>query len=839
MGCIPCSKDLDVIYHKNSINSSSKIQIKKNEIKNIMNNKIDNQNEQNKNGVKINEIIAINNDTNEIKRESARHSFPNLFNVDIDIKKKISIKNEKLKMIEENEKNEQSQEENKPNKVRNSNNTLDNHNGSDREKTDDTRKKTISFISPIEIDNKLKKIEEKDSEKKSVVSNSKNEEKFYFFDNEFLKTIEKSNNSHNNREKIKLIHFDEKNKKFKETLYNKKYFIEKYEPIEAYYKTKKFKFLFPRNKLKNSKKDGDNILEELKTSLCLKEIKKLFNIDLNSKSQKFFLNRINNTKYIFNLSFEEIEDINNKANNNIAYQKNSNNKDNNIEQYSNKNNIEEPIKNNNFRDNKMNEEQKIIESNDKNIKKKVFSENKTEKNFLNVHKEEYKIIINDNDKNIDSNIFEEDTKVPTNINNFNVNKEKNKISSKISNLENKNNIINEVSNNNEIDKINKENININIQKNNNKENNANELNNINNNINNLNIINKNLEFFPLVGLKNVGSTCFMNATLQCLIHIPDLSFYFLNEYPNDKISLNSKNFSAETKGHLSEAYYDIIRGIEDLNKQPKFNNNVYNPKNFKETLGRYNLQFSRYEANDSKDLILYLLQTFHEELNYFGDIKAPNNINPPDPILRSDTYNFFRVKYNSTNFSKISQLFYGTYENSITCLECKNIFYSYQKFEYISFYTYNYKNKNFDIMQGFENIECKQSLTGDNKYNCKKCKKLVEAEIVCKIIDLPTYLILNIDYGKNKINKVRNLIFNHEIDLQKYISFYFGQKTKYKLVSICTHIGSSGPTGHYIAYCLCKRNNQWYKFSDSSYYKCEKYELNNNSPYLLLYEMIF
>ena len=330
----------------------------------------------------------------------------------------------------------------------------------------------------------------------------------------------------------------------------------------------------------------------------------------------------------------------------------------------------------------------------------------------------------------------------------------------------------------------------------------------------------------------------MNAILQFLIHIPDLSLYFLNEYPNDKKILESKNPNSPTKGDLSEAYYKVVSGVEKKSKED-VENNSYNPKNFKEKLGEYNEQFKQYEANDSKDLILYLLQTFHEELNYFGDKTAPTNITLPNSTSRENTYNYsiFQL-YNTTNFSKISQLFYGTYETIITCSECEKSFYSYQKFEFIEFPTFSYKNKEFDIMNGFKDIESKQYLKDNNKYKCNICNKLVEAETICKIIDLPKYLILNINYGTNKINNVKKLIFDHEIDLKEYLSLYWGQKTKYKLVAICTHLGSSGQTGHYITFCLNKGNNEWYKFSDSDVNKCEEKNIYNGSPYLLLYEMI-
>ena len=409
---------------------------------------------------------------------------------------------------------------------------------------------------------------------------------------------------------------------------------------------------------------------------------------------------------------------------------------------------------------------------------------------------------------------------------------------RIKNMENKFNL--------EIEEINNTKDNINII--NNKDINKIETNyinyNYNNNINNNNYIIQNnyvknkIYYFPLVGLNNVGSTCFMNATLQCLIHIPELSVYFLNEYPKDKNILNSKNSYIKTRGQLSEAYYQVVKGVDSVfTKQDNFYSS-YSPRSFKEVLGMYNSQFSRYEANDSKDLILYLLQTFHEELNYFGDQTKPKNIKLSQPTSREYSYQAFNTIYNMTNFSKISQLFYGTYENIIICLECKTKFYSYQKFEYISLSTYKYRYSYFNIINGFEDITSKEKLEGDNKYYCNKCKKLVNAEIFCKIIDLPNYLILNIDYGKNKIYNVKELIFTHEIDLKNYLGYYFGQKSKFKLIAVCTHIGSSGAYGHYIAYCLNNQNGCWYKFNDSSCNMSDKYSLNENSPYLLIYELI-
>ena len=532
------------------------------------------------------------------------------------------------------------------------------------------------------------------------------------------------------------------------------------------------RFLFPKYKYKDSIFNEDDIMKEIKDSLFYKKVEEEFNINLKSNDKIFSLIKINNNNKKFNF---HVEDIKNKERIIGFGNQNMINKDNNIDVNSNK-------KIN--KDNNLNEEPENIKLNkdDKNTKTNIVLTNSIKNDYINnICKNDRVIIINKNLNN--------EPNINKNNSNFNQN--------------NNPNIFNIINNNN---------IQYNFKQN-------------------------ELYYFPIIGLNNVGSTCFMNAILQCLIHIPELSLYFLNEYPNDKEILNSKNASLVTKGRLSNAFYEIVKNIDDLYKsEVRHSYNSYSPKKFKEILGTYNPQFRKYEANDSKDLILYLLQTFHEELNYFGD-KAALNIQQTNQTSRKNTYNIFNLNYNSTNFSKISQLFYGTYENYIICKECNSKYYSFQKFEYISFSTYNYQKNNFDIMNGFEDIESKQKLEGENKYFCNQCKKLVNAEIYYKIFELAKYLILNIDYGKDKKFDINKLIFEHKIDLKKFLSNYYGQRTEYKLVSICTHKGSSGSSGHYIAFCLDKINDQWYQFNDSSCKKCDKYELKRNSPYILIYEL--
>jgi len=385
----------------------------------------------------------------------------------------------------------------------------------------------------------------------------------------------------------------------------------------------------------------------------------------------------------------------------------------------------------------------------------------------------------------------------------------------------------------------------------------------NNNLNNIqNIIQSHFQLpstycFHYIGLYNIGSTCYMNAILQCLFHISPLVSYFINIYNDKKNSdfLKKLNESSSTKGEISDAFLGLLTLIshEGSNKNSNSNNPMrpntviyqnYNklnkavsPEIFQKTVGKYNPQFKNLEANDSKDLILYVLQAMHQELNYYTRNEAFTGY--PDQYDRNNSLKAFIHSYDVINFSIISYLFYGTNETVTKCLKCNTYIYNFQKFEFLIFGVRFYDKKEFSLYNGFNDYTRIDKLTGDNQYYCNVCKKLCDAEMTTKIILPPKYLLINIDYGKNKKYMPKSINYQNELDITKYMSYNDGKPIKYKLLTICSHMGSSGSFGHYIAYCRHKENGKWYQFNDAFVSECRQEEIiNGGDPYLLLYEKI-
>lgn len=98
----------------------------------------------------------------------------------------------------------------------------------------------------------------------------------------------------------------------------------------------------------------------------------------------------------------------------------------------------------------------------------------------------------------------------------------------------------------------------------------------------------------------------MNSGLQCISHVTELTEYFLkNTYIKD---INKTN-PLGTQGQLCTAFAKMLKSLWFGT------DSSFSPTQLKRAIGKFQPMFSGYNQHDSGELITYLLDGLHEDLN--------------------------------------------------------------------------------------------------------------------------------------------------------------------------------------------------------------------------------
>ena len=332
------------------------------------------------------------------------------------------------------------------------------------------------------------------------------------------------------------------------------------------------------------------------------------------------------------------------------------------------------------------------------------------------------------------------------------------------------------------------------------------------------------------GLDNVGATCYMNATLQCLAHIEELTKDLLK---NKKVNLLSSN---KYKYKLSYAFMEVLQNLWQNNSITS-----YSPNHFKDVISRMNPLFAGVQANDSKDLVLFLMETMHNELNTakINYIQSQNY----NQYNYEQTFNLF-AKYFSNNYqSVISNLFYGMYNSMMTCYNCNLTTHNVQCFNILIFpleEVRKFKNSYYnsvDIIDCFQYYQKNDLMIGDNQIYCNNCHRMANSCNSSKLIIAPNVLVINLNRGKGLQFDVK-LTFQEYLNIRNFV-YYKDSPSYYKLIGIVTHFGPSSMGGHFIAFCKSFVDNNWYKYNDSLVHNSSFQEASTTGvPYILFYSVV-
>ncbi|CAK9184656.1 unnamed protein product [Ilex paraguariensis] len=177
----------------------------------------------------------------------------------------------------------------------------------------------------------------------------------------------------------------------------------------------------------------------------------------------------------------------------------------------------------------------------------------------------------------------------------------------------------------------------------------------------------------LTGLQNLGNTCFMNSALQCLVHTPKLVDFFLGDYRKE---INHDN-PLGMNGEIASAFGDLLKKLWAPGATP------VTPRTFKSKLAHFAPQFSGFNQHDSQELLAFLLDGLHEDLNrvkckpYF---EAKDGDGRPDEEVADEYWQ----NHLARNDSIIVDLCQGQYRSTLVCPLCRKVSVTFDPFMYLS-----------------------------------------------------------------------------------------------------------------------------------------------------------
>lgn len=177
----------------------------------------------------------------------------------------------------------------------------------------------------------------------------------------------------------------------------------------------------------------------------------------------------------------------------------------------------------------------------------------------------------------------------------------------------------------------------------------------------------------LTGLLNLGNTCFMNSAIQCLVHTPEFARYFREDYHKE---INWQN-PLGMVGELALAFGDLLRKLWAPGRTPVA------PRPFKTKLARFAPQFSGYNQHDSQELLAFLLDGLHEDLNRVKHkpyIKSRDADGRPDEEVADEYW----ANHIARNDSIIVDVCQGQYKSTLVCPVCNKISVTFDPFMYLS-----------------------------------------------------------------------------------------------------------------------------------------------------------
>ncbi|XP_007482991.2 ubiquitin carboxyl-terminal hydrolase 36 isoform X1 [Monodelphis domestica] len=298
------------------------------------------------------------------------------------------------------------------------------------------------------------------------------------------------------------------------------------------------------------------------------------------------------------------------------------------------------------------------------------------------------------------------------------------------------------------------------------------------------------------GLHNLGNTCFLNSTIQCLTYTPPLANYLLSKEHTRNCHQGGFCMLCVMQNHMIQAFAN--------------SGNAIKPVSFIRDLKKIARHFRFGNQEDAHEFLRYII----------------------DAMQKACLNGYTKLDRQTQATTLVHQIFGGYLRSRVKCSVCKSVSDTYDPYLDVALEIRQAAN----IVRALELFVKPDVLSGENAYMCAKCKKKVPASKRFTIHRTSNVLTLSLkrfaNFSGGKITK--DVGYPEFLNIRPYMSQSNGDPVMYGLYAVLVHSGYSCHAGHY--YCYVKASNgQWYQMNDSLVHSSNIKVVLNQQAYVLFY----